>query len=161
MTMRIFLLATTMVALIGSPTRAEEFRIQESPPTYYPWLAAGLTYVPMVPGAVAATITTDPANPLRWRDSIGFAAVNPMPGLGHIYVGEPLRGISFLATNLGLLGVTLLANGAMYEHPRSDSHLVWKDQVRGGVTLTYIVTSTALSAWAAWDAYRIAEEKNR
>ncbi|MNT88043.1 hypothetical protein D3C72_2285400 [compost metagenome] len=80
-------------------------------------------------------------------------------------MGEPLRGLGFTATSLGLLGSTILANIALYQGRRSPdvntSPLPWQEQVRNGVNVTYIVTATALSAWAAWDAYRIAEEKNR
>lgn len=151
--------------LLTMPAVASEPFTPVATASYNPWLAAGLTYVPAVPAAVGAAISTNPANPLSWRDSGTFAAVNPMPGLGHVYVGEPLRGLGFTATSLGLLGSTILANIALYQGRRSPdmntSPLPWQEQVRNGVNMTYIVTATALSAWAAWDVYRIAEEKNR
>lgn len=159
--MRRLLLAALISLGTVAPAGAEEFRISRSS-AYQPWLAAGLTYVPVVPASIAATMTTNPSDPLRWRDSAGFVALNPMPGLGHAYVGEPLRGLGFWAASMGMLGATLVANVSLYQGPRpSDASTPWQDQVRGGVNLAYFATSTALSAWAAWDAYRIAETKNR
>ena len=37
----------------------------------------------------------------------------------------------------------------------------WQPGVANNIVTGYLVTSALYTAWAAWDAYRIAEEKNR
>lgn len=158
--MRALIYALLIVTWVAPPALAEARPTSVATPSYQPWLAAGLTYVPALPAGMAA-LATDAANPLRWRDSALFTTVNPMPGLGHVYVGEPLRGLGFLTASMSLLGATVFANVSLYQGRLPlDAPVPWQEQVRGSVNLTYLVTATALSAWAAWDAYRIAEEKN-
>lgn len=123
---------------------------------YNPWVAAGLTYVPMAPAACAAGSTTGNSTYLQ---SLTLALTNPTPGLGHFYVGEPGRGMLILGTGLGLILTTLAANVTLYQGRRSATSA--QDSLRDGINISYVVTSTALSLWAAWDAFRIAEEKNR
>lgn len=159
--MRVALLLAAAYLAGGNPTHAVEPSGPIASSSYNPWVAAGLTYVPVVPASVAAAFTTGITSPTVWLNSGSFMAVNPMPGLGHLYVGEPVRGLGFFGTGMGLLLATVGANVSLYRGMRlADSPLTWQDQVRDGVNLTYLATSTALSLWAAWDAYRVAEAKN-
>lgn len=144
-----------LVALSGIPAFASDSAVQEPSPRSNPWFAAGLTYIPTVPASCAAAFSTGGFRP----ETAAFAVMNPMPGLGHLYVGEPLRGLGFLATNLAFLGGAILANVSLYPcRACGDNQIV---QTRDRINLGYFVLSSALSAWAAWDAFRLAEEKNR
>lgn len=153
------LLIALIVALFGHPAFAMDASPLPSPP-YNPWIAAGLTYIPVAPASVAATFTTGARNPLLWRDSAAYVAMNPMPGLGHIYVGEPLRGFGFLVANLALLGGTVLANASMHSC-RLCGDASGREQTRERINIGYFLVSSAFSAWAAWDAFRLAEEKKQ
>lgn len=149
------------ITLAGPPAVAAV----DSPATasYNPWLAAGLNYAPIAPIAAGMALSGGGTltNPV-WS-SMGLAfTINPYPGLGHVYVGEPMRGLGFLGASLGLLLTTVAANVTLYQGRRPvDVPAPWQESVRDGVNVTYLATSTALSLWSAWDAYRIAEEKNR
>lgn len=160
--MRLPLVAVALLGLLGSPADALVPERHPATASYNPWIAAGLTYVPMGPASVAAAFATGITSPTVWMNSGGMMAVNPMPGLGHLYVNEPSRGLGFFGASMGLALATLVANVNLYHGPRPVGVPVpWQEQVRDGVNLTYLLTATGLSLWAAWDAYSIADEKNR
>lgn len=127
--------------------------------SYNPWVAAGLNYVPMALDATLLGVGTGFTSPGYPQTAAAILALNPTPGLGHAYVGEPGRGLTIFGASLAMGLGMLAANVALYQGRHADPR--WQDQVRDGVNVTYFVSATLLSTWAAWDAYRIAEDKNR
>ncbi|MNR87413.1 hypothetical protein D3C72_182800 [compost metagenome] len=149
--------APGMIGLNDSRARTEGL----PPASYNPWLAAGLTYVPALLGSALLLTVSGAPNEGTYRSGALLVTVNPTPGLGHFYLGEPTRGFTFFGIDMGLAAVTLAANLALYQGRRPASEPVpWQENLRNGITLTSIAGASLLSAWGAWDAYRIAEEKN-
>ena len=152
---------------LASPAVASEPFIPVTTATYNPWLAAGLTYAPGVAGFAASTMTGAMGNPTGLATGFALLAANPFPGRGHDYVGESGRGLLFFGGSCALLAAALTANISIYYKNYEmghDSLLNLSNPlapIRDGINIGYVVTSAALSAWAAWDAYRIAEEKSR
>lgn len=162
--MRFIFPAAVAFSIACAPAQAsdEEPLLSAAPrPTYNPWLAAGLTYAPIVGNATLAAFATGITSPTVLSQSGIFIAMNPLPGLGHLYVREPVRGLAFFGTNLGLLVGSVVANVMLYtgRHPEGVA-VPPQESMRNGVNLTYFAASSLISAWAAYDAFRLAEEKN-
>lgn len=148
------------ITLAGAPAVATV----DSPATasYNPWLAAGLTFAPSLLESAALVALSGTPNEGTLRSAALFVTVNPFPGLGHVYVGEPTQGLALFGIDMGLAVTTLAVNIALYQgRLPTDQPLPWQEQVRQGVTFTSMAAASTVSLWAAWDAYRIAEEKDR
>lgn len=101
------------LALDLTPLRSGDELLKEvlaEPEPYNPWLAAGLNYLPttaLLGGLLAYEATRTPFNPISMGYGLQFsgylAGLNPLPGLGHVYVNEPLRGLALSGANLLVL----------------------------------------------------------
>lgn len=147
-------LATVVSA---TPAWAEPAAPQPASTSVTPWVAAGLTMaalpvggaIPMAVGRTSAFGTT----------AIGL----PLVSAGHLYVGEPWRGAAFAGG--GALLYLATAAAYLWEYggrsfPGPEASRPHEEAVDRYVTAFY-VGSSVLTALAAWDAYRLAEEKNR
>jgi hypothetical protein len=163
---RITLIVLTLLFL-STPARSSEPFVATASPSYNPWIAAGLTYAPGVAGFATSTVTGAVGNSTGLATGFALLVANPFPGRGHDYVGESGRGLLFFGGSCALLAAALTANISIYYkiyemgHDPLHNPSSPLDPIRDGINIGYVVTSAALSAWASWDAYRIAEEKNR
>ncbi len=160
MARRVCLLGLALAHGLAKPAHAETMWSAEASPSFNPWLAAGLNFAPMALAAAPGAIQSDPVYPgLR---SYGLAlAINPMPGMGQVYAGEPLRGFGILAGGAAMLGATVVANFALNRRGRFSQ----VDPAPGFdpmpyINIGYMGLAGVYSLWAAHDAYRIAERKN-
>jgi hypothetical protein len=86
----------------------------------------------------------------------------PLLSAGHLYAGDPMRGIAFSAGSIGLFLATAASYVYLYggRSFRYSETPPWQAGAASNIITGYYVTSVLYTAWAAWDAYRIAEEKN-
>lgn len=145
--------------LAGAPCRADSGVSETATASYNPWVAAGLTCsaLPIGAAAIGPGLFYTPHQP-------GLSIVGaPLLSVGHFYVGEPMRGLAFTSGG----AAAYLASAAAYvwlwggrSFPYSPEPR-WQEGAADKVGLGYFALSAALTTWAAWDAYLIAEEKNR
>ncbi|MNR75355.1 hypothetical protein D3C72_59850 [compost metagenome] len=153
-------LGVAIAITLASPATAQTLWLSNATPSFQPWLAAGLTYAPMALAAAPGAIHSDPVYP--GLQTYGLAlAVNPLPGMGQVYAGEPVRGFAILAGSAAMLGAVAVANFAVNRRGRFSEF----DPAPGidpipYVNIGYAALSGLFSLWAAYDAYQIAERKN-
>jgi len=146
--------------VVTPAAHAQVLGISQAPPSYNPWVAAGLTYVPIAMAATPGAVQPDPSHAgLR---SLGLAvAVNPLPGMGQVYAGEPLRGFAILGGGAAMLGATVAANVMIDRRGRFSSIDPAPDfNPMPYINIGYFAVAGLYSLWAAYDAYQLAERKN-
>lgn len=89
---------------------------------------------------------TDPYNPT----TAGFLSI--VPGLGHCYVGEPLRGAGFFGLTFGSLVLTVYGVSQVYDG-KNKERAGW---LLGGGTAMFVGTYI----WSIADVTRVAKIKN-
>ncbi len=74
-----------------------------------------------------------------------------------------MRGLAFTAGSIGLFLATAASYVYLYggRSFRYSETPPWQAGAASNIVTGYYVASVFYTAWAAWDAYRIAEEKNR
>ena len=153
-------LAVALTLGLAPAAHAQVFGIGQATPSYQPWLAAGLTYAPIALAAAPGAIHSDPVYP--GLQTYGLAlAINPLPGMGQVYAGEPVRGFAILAGGASMLGAVAVANFAVNRRGRFSQF----DPAPGFdpipyVNIAYFTAAGLYSLWAAYDAYQIADRKN-
>ncbi len=141
--------------------QAQFLRISDATPSYNPWVAAGLTYVPIAAAAAPGALQPDPSySGLR---TMGLAiAVNPLPGMGQVYAGESVRGFAILGGGAAMLGATVVANFVINRRGRfSAFDPAPSFNPMPYINIGYFAVAGVYSLWAAYDAFQIAERKNR
>ena len=140
--------------------QAETMWSPHATPSYQPWMAAGLTYVPIALAAVPGAIRSEPVYPTLQSYSLAFVA-NPLPGMGQVYAGETLRGFAILGGGAAMLGTVAVANFVVNRRGRFPQFDPAPDvDPMPYLNVGYFVASGLYSLWAAYDAYQIAERKN-
>jgi hypothetical protein len=146
---------------MAPPAAGQTLFSSDASPSYQPWLAAGLNFAPIALAAAPGALHSDPVYP--GLQTYGLAlAVNPLPGMGQVYAGEPVRGFAILAGGAAMLGAVAVTNFAVNRRGRFSQF----DPAPGFnpmpyVNIGYFVSAGVYSLWAAYDAYQIAERKNR
>ncbi len=164
--MRSVSISALAVLYLITPSQASELSTSTASSSYNPWVAAGLTYAPGAAAFATGTMMQGLGNPAGLETGAVFLLANPFPGRGHDYVQESRRGLAFFGISCTLLAAAGAANVAIYYKNNEMGYAPLQsrsrpmDSLRDNINIGYLVTSAALSAWAAWDAYRIAEEKN-
>jgi len=143
------------------PAQAQFLGISAATPSYNPWVAAGLTYVPIAAAAAPGAIRSDPVYP--GLQTFGLAvAVNPLPGMGQVYAGDPVRGFAILGGGAAMLGATAVANVVINRRGRFSQFDPAPDfNPMPYINIGYFTVAGLYSLWAAVDAYQLAERKNR
>jgi hypothetical protein len=150
----------TFAVVLAQPARAQFLSISPASPSYNPWLAAGMNYAPIALAAAPGAIQSDPVYP--GLQTYGLAlAVNPLPGMGQVYAGEPVRGFIILGGGAAMLASTAVANFAINRRGRFSQF----DPAPGFnpmpyINIGYFTVAGLYSLWAAYDAFQIAERKN-
>lgn len=129
--------------------------VQEVPPPKNPRVASGLTL--LVPLGVVAGAGAGLYPFTYWLAPAAALGL----GSGHIYAGDPLRGILIGAgAPVVILGSGAILGGATYNlnlFPNYD-----RNSMGLAASLIGVVTATALySGWATVDAYQTTEHINR
>lgn len=145
---------------LAPAAHAETMWSPAATPSYHPWLAAGLNFAPIALAAAPGAIHSNPVYPGLQTFSLAVA-VNPLPGMGQVYAGEPLRGFGILAGGVAMLGATALTNVIFYRGGRSSqADPASSFDPRLYINIGYFTAAGLYSLWAAYDAYQIAERKN-
>lgn len=153
-------LGVAMTLLLAPSAQAQFLGIGQATPSYQPWLAAGLTYAPIALAAAPGALRSDPVYPGLQTYGLAFA-INPLPGMGQVYAGEPVRGFAILGGGAAMLGAVAVANFAVNRRGRFSQF----DPAPGFdpmpyVNIGYFTAAGLYALWAAYDAYQIAERKN-
>lgn len=149
-----------ILLLLEPPAQAETVGAPSATRSYDPWVAAGLTYTPIALAAAPGAIHSDPVYPGLQTFALAFV-VNPLPGMGQVYAGEPWRGLGIMAGGVAMLGTTAVANIALYRGGKYASADAVSDvDLRPYLNIGYMGVASLYAFWAAYDAYRIAERKN-
>ena len=154
-------LAITSVPVLGTlPVQAQIQWLAAASPSYNPWVAAGLNYAPIALAAAPGAIQSDPV--YSGFQTYGMAvAVNPLPGMGQVYAGEPMRGFFILGGGAAMLASTAVANFVVNRRGRfSQLDPAPSFDPMPYVNIGYFVAAGVYSLWAAYDAFQIAERKN-
>ncbi len=149
------------IPVVGTlPAQAQIQWIAAASPSYNPWVAAGLNYAPIALAAAPGAIQSDPV--YSGFQTYGMAlAVNPLPGMGQVYAGEPMRGFVILGGGAAMLASTVVANFAVNRRGRfSQFDPAPSFDPMPYVNIGYFVAAGVYSLWAAYDAFQIAERKN-
>lgn len=156
---RVTPVAATLVLALGvlvPPSHASEPATAST--SYNPWTAAALTCsaLPVGAASLGPGLLMSPHQP--GASIIAY----PFMALGHDYVGEPGRGLAFAGGGAALYAASAAAYVWLYggrSFPYSPEPR-WQEHAADAVGLGYLALSTALTTWAAWDAFHVAEAKN-
>lgn len=156
--MRCIPLMALTTLLLATPAAASEPLIPAASASYNPWLAAGLTLTSIPVGAAVGTQFAQ--RPIEFGPTV---LAIPLISTGHWYAGDPMRGLAFSAGNAGMFLATAASYVYLYggRSFRYSETPPWQAGVANNIVTGYLVTSVLYTTWAAWDAYRIAEERNR
>lgn len=143
--------------LLANPASASGTSTSVASASHNPWVAAGLTLSAVPAGVLIGTELG--------QYSIVFqptVLATPLLSAGHLYAGDPVRGLAFSAGSMGMFLATAASYVYLYggRSFRYSETPPWQAGAAGNIVTGYYITSMLYTAWAAWDAYRIADEKN-
>lgn len=142
--------------LTSAPCWAEPGVVEPATASYNPWLAAGITMAALpVGGAIPIAVGQ--------MGAFGTTVIAvPVLSAGHFYADEPGRGAAFAGGSVLLYLATATAYVWQYggrSFPGPEAARPHEEAAARYVT-AYYAGSAIYTVLAAWDAYRIAEEKN-